>query len=159
MLIRLHQFDAAIDELRSRADAHPSLPSVHQLLSDAYRLKHMNTESAEEWEKALTIRGEQAGAEAARRMFAKGGMKALLAWRLKEAQEYASKNYVSPYDLAFFYARLKRKEQTLHCLEQHISSGRDRWYSCKMSRTLIFCGPSPPGYQAIVRKMGLPAAQ
>jgi TolB-like protein/DNA-binding winged helix-turn-helix (wHTH) protein/tetratricopeptide (TPR) repeat protein len=158
LLIRLHQFDAAVDELRSRAEAQPNRPMLRYTLWSAYRLKGMDKESAEQWEKLMTLNGDQAQAETARRVFAKRGMKALNEWRLQQAKTEVSKHYVSPYILSFSYARLRMKEETLHCLEQAFQERAPSMVFLQDEPDFDFLH-SEPRYQAVVSKMGLPSVQ
>ncbi len=155
LLIRLHRFDDAIQDARARLEAEPDEPSVLDALAQAYRLKGMDQQSAEEWAKCLAAMGMESDADASRRAFAGGGMNGLLEWQLAQDIKSASKSYSSPLDLAKDYARLKRKEDTLRCLEEA--------YQQRVASMIFLRGEpdfdfvhSEPRYQAIVKAMRLP---
>ena len=99
--------------------------------------------------------GMESDADASRRAFAGGGMVGLLEWQLAQDIKSASKSYSSPLDLAKDYARLKRKEDTLRCLEQA--------YQQRVASMILLRGEpdfdfvhSEPRYLAIVKAMRLP---
>jgi tetratricopeptide (TPR) repeat protein len=155
LLIWLHRYDDAIQDARARMEAEPADPSLLDALAQAYRLKGMDQQSAEEWAKCLAGEGQGSDADASRRAFASGGMNGLLEWQLAQDTKSSSKNYFSPYDLAKDYARL-RKEDTLRLLEQayqqHVA-----WMVFLQSEPDFDFVHSEPRYQAIVRGMKLPA--
>ena len=153
----LRQIDAAINELRARAEVQPQEDGVQLWLSRAYWLKGMNKEAVQHLEQAAVAGGDTRSAEAIRHAFEQGGDRAVLQWQLNEKLKASKKKYVSPYDLAFDYARLKRKEETLGALED---ACRER------SPDLVFLQKEPvfdflhsePRYRAIVKNVGLPPA-
>lgn len=155
LLIRLHRFDDAIQDARARLEAEPDEPSLLDALAQAYRLKGMDKQSAEEWAKCLTAEGPEHGADASRRAFAGGGMKGLLEWQLADDIKSSSESYESPYDLAKDYARLQRKEDTLRCLEQAYQQHVAWLISLRNEPDFDFVH-SEPRYQAIVKAMTLP---
>lgn len=158
LLIRLHQFDAAINEARLREQARPDQAWLHRVLAIAYSSKGMEKESAEEWERLLTIEGEQADADTVRRTFAQGGLKAVQQWWLERMHKWAKKHYYSPYFQALDYAPLKRKEDTLRCLDEAYQQ-RAPWMVFMQHEPDLDFLHSEPRYQAIVRKIGLPVSQ
>ncbi len=157
LLIRLHRFDDAVQDARARLEADPENAAVHEELADAYRLKGMDKQSAEEWEKGYIIQGEKAGAEAARRAGAGGSLQPLLEWQLSQAKQQFLAGHLSPYDLALSYARLKRKEDTLRCLQLAYQQ-RGAWLIFMRDEPDFDFVHSDPRYQAIVEAMKLPPA-
>ena len=157
LLIRLHRFDDAIQDAHARIEGGSEQADLHYALANAYWLKGMDKESAEESPKVFALNGQEADVNAARHAFAAGAMKGLLEWRLMQAKKWSGEHYLSPYWLAMHYARLKRKDDTLRCLEQAYHD-RAPW--------MIFLPDEPdfnfvhpePRYQAIVRGMKLPAS-
>lgn len=157
VLLLLRQYDPAVNELRSRAEAQPQDGGVRYTLSEAYWFKGMKKESAAELEKAFEIDGDKKSAAAVRRAFEAGGDKAVAEWWLADTRFKARNGYVSPFELARAYASLERKEDTLRFLQE---SYRDR------APDLIFLQNTAAfdflhfdeRYQAIVKKMELPPA-
>jgi len=152
----LRQYDAAINELSARA-AVQKVDGIEFILSDAYRFKGMNKEAARHLELGFLAEDDQHSAEAVRRAFDQGGYRAVAEWLLRRDQDKAREEYVSPFFLALDYARLERKDDTLHFLE---SAFQER------SPEMVFLEKRPHfdflhfdlRFQALVRKVGLPAA-
>ena len=152
----LRQYDAAINELSARA-AVQKVDGIEFIRSDAYRFKGMNKEAARHLELGFLAEDDQHSAEAVRRAFDQGGYYAVAEWLLRRDQDKAREEYVSPFFLALDYARLERKDDTLHFLE---SAFQER------SPEMVFLEKRPHfdflhfdlRFQALVRKVGLPAA-
>jgi len=152
----LRQYDAAINELSARA-AVQKVDGIEFILSDAYRFKGMNKEAARHLELGFLAEDDQHSAEAVRRAFDQGGYRAVAEWLLRRDQDKAREEYVSPFFLALDYARLERKDDTLHFLE---SAFQER------SPEMVFLEKRPHfdflhfdlRFKALVRKVGLPAA-
>jgi TolB-like protein/DNA-binding winged helix-turn-helix (wHTH) protein len=155
--IHLRQYDAAINELGARAEIQPQDPTVQFFLSEAYRFKGIKNEAALHAEQSFLAAGDNKSAAAVRHAFERGGIPAMDQWFLSQDLDQARKNYVSPFTLAYDYAHLERKEETLRDLED---SYRER------SPKLLFIQKEPvfdflhsePRYRDIVTKMGLPPA-
>jgi hypothetical protein len=118
----------------------------------------MHQESAQQLGKAFVAFGDSKSAESVRLAFKRGGIRAVYEWQLKQDLDKAEKKkYVSPFRLAWDYARLHRKDETLAALE---SAYRER------SPWLIFLQKGPTfdflhsdrRYRALVNKIGLPPA-
>ena len=152
----LRQYDAAISELSARAAVQEG-DGVEFMLSDAYRFKGMDKEAAQHLELGFLAENDQPSAEAARRAFDLGGYRAIAEWLLRRDQDQARSEYVSPYSFALDYARLERKDDTLHFLEGAFQ---------ERSTEMVFLEKRPHfdflhsdlRFQALVRKVGLPAA-
>jgi TolB-like protein/DNA-binding winged helix-turn-helix (wHTH) protein len=153
--IRLRQYDAAIHELRSRAEAQPGDAYTHFLLSQAYWLKGMWKDSEQELETGFRVAGDPKAAEAEHLAFARNGEKGVEELGVNEVKARARKQYVSPLDIAFQSAFLGDKEQTLKFLE---AAYKER------SPGLVFLQKDPvfdflhsnERYKTIVKNMGLP---
>jgi len=70
--LRARQYDAAIDELRVRAEIQRQDPYIHFLLFDAYWLKGMKREAAQHAEQIFLLGGNKQSAEAFRRAWERG---------------------------------------------------------------------------------------
>jgi tetratricopeptide (TPR) repeat protein len=156
-LIEAHQYDAALEDARIRVSVQPSNPSLHWILSVAYRAKGMEKEAVQEWAKAVELGGNADWAAGLRRAYAKRGYRGAGEWNLEGIRKRAKGEYVAPFDFAQAYAMLGERNETLRYLEM---SYKQRGASmaeltCKPDFEFLH---SDPGYRAIVAKMGLPAA-
>lgn len=115
-------------------------------------------EAAQELEASLQLAGKKERALAMHRAFERGGIKSAFEWELSEYRKKAAREYVSPLEFADVYARLKRKDEALHYLEDSYQE-RAPWLVHVQNSADFDLLHSEPRYQAIVRKMGLPAAQ
>ncbi len=154
-LIRARQFDAAISELRMRAEAQPQ-NDFHFIQADAYWQKGMWKEYAQEVEKGYLVQNDKESVAAIRQAFASGGGKAVAEWDLNKSKAQARKGYVSPWQLAYLSARLRRKDETLEFLENAYREHSARLIFLQVEPVFDFLH-SDERYRAIVKKMGLPA--
>jgi TolB-like protein/DNA-binding winged helix-turn-helix (wHTH) protein len=152
----LRQYDAAINELSARA-AVQKVEGIEFILSDAYRFKGMNKEAARHLELGFLAEDDQHSAEAVRRAFDQGGYRAVAEWLLRRDQDKARKEYVSPFFLALDYARLERKDDTLHFLEGAFQERSPEMVFLQKRPHFDFLH-SDLRFQALVRKVGLPPA-
>jgi TolB-like protein/DNA-binding winged helix-turn-helix (wHTH) protein len=155
--IHLRQYDAAINELGARAEIQPQDPSVQFFLSEAYRFKGMKNEAALHAEQSFLASGDKKSAAAVRRAFERGGVPAIDQWLLRQDLDQARKKYVSPFALAYDYARLERKEDALGALEDSYRERSPRLLFIQKEPVFDFLH-SEPRYRDIVKKMGLPPA-
>ena len=156
-LIRMRQFDAALNEARIRRDVQPNNADLHYLLSQVYFLKGMEKESEEELERYLQLAGKKDQLAEQVQVYRRGGFRAVLEWEVDVLKRKAAKQYVSPTDFADAYALLGRKEETIRYLEQSYQERAPRLVFLQSDPTLDFLH-SDPRYRAIVNKMGLPPA-
>ena len=152
----LRQYDSAINELSARA-AVQKVDGIEFILSDAYRFKGMNKEAARHLELGFLAEDDQHSAEAVRRAFDQGGYRAVAEWLLRRDQDKAREEYVSPFFLALDYARLERKDDTLHFLEGAFQERSPEMVFLEKRPHFDFLH-SDLRFQALVRKVGLPAA-
>jgi tetratricopeptide (TPR) repeat protein len=155
--IHLRQYDAAVNELRLRAEAKPQDALIRLMLSDAYSQKGMGKESARELEEVLLLDGDKESAATIRQAFASGGARAVAEWRLENTKAETRKGYVSPLRLAYRYARLGRKEEALRFLEDAYRE-RSPWLVFLQNEGDFDFLHSDERFRAIVRKMGLQPA-
>jgi TolB-like protein/DNA-binding winged helix-turn-helix (wHTH) protein/Tfp pilus assembly protein PilF len=155
--LQLRQFDAAIGELRMRADALPNEAMIRFNLSNAYWHKGMWKESERELEKAMQLLGDSAEAQAEHKAFQTGGEKSLEQLGVKTVLARAQKQYVSPFEIARQYACLGDRANTLKFLEQ---SYREHypWLILLQTEPDFDFLHNEPRYRAIVQKLGLPPA-
>ena len=156
-LIKAHQFDAAIAELRVRSEAQPNDGFVHSLLWEAYFYQGREKDAEQELAGALRRNGQQKFADEVDQAYRQGGFQAVLESRLNRHKQNAAKEFVSALQFAEDYGRLKRKEETIRSLER-------AYVERAPFMAHIQCNPdfdfvhSDPRYRAIVSKMRLPTA-
>ena len=153
-LIHARRFDAALNEARLRAEAQPDNSCTHGYLSDAYWYKGMEKEAAQELEISFQLGGEKESAIAVHQAYAQGGFQAVLEWQLSDVEKNARGKHAAPMLFAVAYAALKRKDETLHYLEQAYKE-REPWLANIQHLPYLDFLHSEPRYQAIVKKMGL----
>jgi hypothetical protein len=124
----------------------------------AYWHKGMEKEADQELETSLQLDGQKEDALAVHRAFERGGMKAVWELQLSDLRKRAAREYVLQLNFAGYYACLHRKDEALHYLEKADQEREPRMVLIQNNGSLDFLH-SEPRYQAIVRKMGLPAAQ
>ncbi|MGP0021261.1 MAG: winged helix-turn-helix domain-containing protein [Candidatus Sulfotelmatobacter sp.] len=153
--LQLRQFDAAISELRMRADAMPNEAWIHFNLSDAYWHEGMWKESERELEKAMELSGDSAEAETVHKAFQEGGEKSVEQLGVKEVQARAQKEYISPFAIARQYAYLGDQANTLKFLEQ---SYREHypWLILLQTEPDFDFVHNEPRYRALLKQIGLP---
>jgi TolB-like protein/DNA-binding winged helix-turn-helix (wHTH) protein len=148
------QIDNAITELRVRTQVQPNDFFSHYSLAEAYWLKGMWPDFAQQIEKEIALTESPEKAAQIHRAYERGGYKAVSQKRLEFLEARSREMYTSPLDFAFQYAFLNDKEQTLKSLED---SFRDR------SPGMVFLQNEPlfnfvhedPRYKALVKKMGI----
>ncbi|HEV2699478.1 MAG TPA: hypothetical protein VGU90_15905, partial [Terriglobales bacterium] len=153
----LRQYDAAINELQSRANTQQQNAYIHFLLSEVYWLKGRWNDSERELEAAYRLWGNPNLADAVRRAFMRGGGEAVRKLELANILRSSRTQYVPPFSIAVQYAYLRDKEHTLNFLE---AACRER------SPSVIFLQRDPlfdflrsdERYRALIRNIGLPLA-
>jgi TolB-like protein/DNA-binding winged helix-turn-helix (wHTH) protein len=154
-LLRVRQFDAAVNEARIRLEAQPNDVELHYLLSWAYLRKGMEKEGEQEMEVAMRLSGQQKEADADRRVYERGGGRAVQERLLNDAKQRATREYVPPLDMAYGTGALGRKEETLHYLELAYKERAPFIVFIQSHPSFDFLH-SEPRYRAIVNKVGLP---
>jgi TolB-like protein/DNA-binding winged helix-turn-helix (wHTH) protein len=157
-LIHARRFDAALAEARLRSELQPNDPTLHGYLSDAYWYNGMEKEAAKEVEISFQLEGNQESAIAVQHAYARGGMNAVLEWELNDRREKYREGHGSPLALAADAGVLKRRDETLHYLEQAYQEKDPQLVNIQYLPYLDFVH-NEPRYQAIVKKMGLPPAR
>jgi tetratricopeptide (TPR) repeat protein len=157
VLIRMRQFDAALNEARIRSDGQPNNAELHDVLSQAYFFRGMEKESEAESERALQLVGERDQLAERVQVYRRGGSRGVLEWSVDRLKRIAAKQYVSPLEFADAYARLGRKEETIRYLEKSYQEREPHVVFLQSDPSYDFLH-SDPRYRAIIEKMGLPPA-
>lgn len=147
------QPDAAIDDLKQRARFRRDFMTQFNMAT-AYRIKGDNSDAAEAMEAAYLNVNDAKSAAAIKLAFQKRGMNGVWLWSLRRQQELAKKQYVSPWVLAYQYAELRDKEQTLKELGDAYNE-RSPWLVFLQKESLFDFLHNEAGYQTLVKKIGL----
>ncbi|MGA9390048.1 MAG: winged helix-turn-helix domain-containing protein [Candidatus Sulfotelmatobacter sp.] len=152
--LNLGQIDNAIAELRVRTQVQPNDFFSHYALAEAYWLKRMWPDFAQQIEKEIALTESPEKAAEIRQAYERGGYKAVSQKRLEFLKARSRKMYTSPLDFAYQYAFLNDKEQTLKSLED---SFRDRspGMAFLQNEPLFNFVHDDPRYKALVKKMGI----
>jgi TolB-like protein/DNA-binding winged helix-turn-helix (wHTH) protein len=157
LLTRIRNYDAAIREAQARLVAQPNDLGLHFELALAYQCKGLEQEAARETEKVTLLDEGEANAAAVRRAFERGGYLAILELQLNDLKREAAHQYVAPLNFAFAYARLRRKDETLHFAEEAYREHAPALVWIQNWPEWDFLH-SDERYRSIVRRMGLPPA-
>ena len=152
-LLRAGQYDAAISELRARAEVLPDNEGIHEVLATVYWQKGLLAESIHE-EALKYVPQSRAAMEAALR---DGGVRGALEWELDHWKKVNARKYNFPMQFAQMSARLGKKEEALRCLERAYAEHVPTMVFLQSEHDFDFVH-SDPRYQAIVKKMGFPPA-
>ena len=153
-LIRLRQFDAALNQARILSQAQPNNATLHYVLADAYFSKGMEKESEQESERYLQLTGEKDQLARQIQVYRRGGFHAVLEWKVDVLKRKAAKEYVPATEFVDAYATLGRKEETILYLEKSYRERAPRLVFLQSNPAFDFLH-SDPRYRAIVNKMGL----
>ncbi len=151
------QYDAALAELRLRMEASPNDPVMLWMMQDIWQRKGNYKEAVDASEKWHIITGDPQSAKALRRAYDQGGAQGFVRWLLSRRLEQAKASYVSPVELASYYAQLGDKDQALAHLEEGYR---------QHSTDVIYTQEDPaydslhndPRYRELIQKIGLPPA-
>jgi TolB-like protein/DNA-binding winged helix-turn-helix (wHTH) protein len=154
---KTRQYDAALNELRTKHAARPTDDHVVMLLSKVYWLKGMYKESQQALEEGLQLKHNQEALAASHKAWVHGGEKAVEQEGLESIQASARKSYVSEFDLATTTAYTSDKNPTLKHLEAAYRDHDPGMIEIEYEPLFDFLH-SDPRYQALVKKVGLPSA-
>ena len=104
-LLRARRYDAAIAELRARAEVQPDDADIHGFLSHLYLDKGMEAESVHELAKCYVPKSASE-LEAAYRQ---GGARGVVEWQIADWKKVHPGEYVSPLDLALKHGQLRTR--------------------------------------------------
>ena len=149
------QCDAAIAELNQRAASHQQNAWLQTELAEAYWCKGMKKEWAMHLKQGFIIMSDNASANAIEQAWNSGGANAVATLALNHDLKKARKTYVSPITLAFDYALLERKEETLRALEDAYRE-RSSWLTFLQKEPAFDFLHADPRYRALVQRIGLP---
>jgi TolB-like protein/tetratricopeptide (TPR) repeat protein len=147
------QFDMAIKDLQASTQFRRDF-WIEFNLSEAYEFKGMDREAAEHMAQAFANLNDEKSVAAIRLAFKEKGLRGASEWMLNAESK---KKYVLPWNLAWNYAHLKRKEETLAALDDAYEQ-RSPWIIFVQQEPVFDFLHSDERYRALVKKIGLPPA-
>ena len=112
------QFDATLKEIRLRLEANPNNLDLLGLEMDTFRRMGNYKEAVDVWARWHILTGDPQSAVNLRRAWDRGGARGFVRWQLGRRLLQSKSHYVSPVELASYYAQLGDKERTLALLEE-----------------------------------------
>jgi TolB-like protein/DNA-binding winged helix-turn-helix (wHTH) protein len=151
------QYDAALSDLQLRMEASPNNPDLLGVAMDIWRRKGNYKEAVDAWEKWHIATGDPQSAVNLRRAYDQGGARGFVRWQLGRRLTQSKSRYVSPVELACYYAQLGDKERTLALLEEgYLQHSTDvLWVQDDPAYDFLH---DDPHYRALVQKIGRPPA-
>lgn len=114
ILYLARRYPEAIEQLRRTIDLDPNYGVARGTLAKVYEAQGLYDKALEE-----RLHGAQPDSAAQmRKLFAASGIRGVWQYRLDQLLERAKTEYVSPADIALFYARLNEKDQSFAWLEK-----------------------------------------
>jgi tetratricopeptide (TPR) repeat protein len=147
------QFDMVIKDLQASTQFRRDF-WIEFNLSEAYEFKGMDREAAEHMAQAFANLNDEKSVAAIRLAFKEKGLRGASEWMLNAESK---KKYVLPWNLAWNYAHLKRKEETLAALDDAYEQ-RSPWIIFVQQEPVFDFLHSDERYRALVKKIGLPPA-
>ena len=151
----VRQYDAAIQEAQQRLEALPNDDSIYWELGQVYDRKGDKDKAVQAWEKMELAEGHTANAANIRNVYQRGGWTALIKSFLADDEKASASSYVSPFDLARYYAELDEREKTLQLLEEAFSQRSPQLLWIQTDPAFDFLHQDTR-YQALVQQLGIP---
>jgi TolB-like protein/DNA-binding winged helix-turn-helix (wHTH) protein len=151
------QFDAALAEIRLRLEANPNNLDLLGTEMDTLRRMGNYKEAVDVWARWHILMGDPQSAASLRRAWDRNGARGFVRWQLGRRLLQSKSIYVSPVELASYYAQLGDKERALALLEegyrQH--STDTLWIQEDPAYDFLHADPR---FRSIVLKTGVPPA-
>ena len=151
------QYDAALAELKLRMESSPNNLEALWMTWDTWQRKRNYKEAVDASEKWHIIAGDPQSAKALRRAYNQGGAHGFVRWQLGRRLEQAKASYVSPVELASYYAQLGSKDQALAHLEEGFQQHWTDVMYIQEDPSYDFLH-NDPRYRDLIHKIGLPPA-
>ena len=151
------QYDAALAELKLRMESSPNNLEALWMTWDTWQRKRNYKEAVDASEKWHIIAGDPQSAKALRRAYNQGGAQGFVRWQLSRRLEQAKASYVSPVELASYYAQLGSKDQALAHLEEGFQQHWTDVMYIQEDPSYDFLH-NDPRYRDLIHKIGLPPA-
>jgi TolB-like protein/DNA-binding winged helix-turn-helix (wHTH) protein len=155
LYVPARQFDAALAEIRLRMEADPNNPDLLGMEMDTSRRMGNYKAAVDAWARWHILTGDPQSAANLRHAYDRGGARGFVRWQLDRRLIQSKSRYVSPVELASYYARLGDKERTLALLEEGYRQRATDALWIQRDPAYDFLH-SDPRYRTIVQKTGVP---
>jgi len=157
VLDSVDKYKEAETEIRQRLEALPTHRILHYELAQCLLTQGREKESMEELAEGIRFEGSEKLAADVRAAFTRAGNRGVQEWRLASLKQMASKDYVSPLDFAFAYARLGQDDEAFRWLDKayddHVPGLVWLQQNSDLNRLR-----GDPRYRVLIRRIGLPEA-
>ena len=135
----------------------PNYPPAHDFLAGAYEQKGMHQEAIAEFQKAISLSGEDSltNRAALGHAYAVAGKEQEALKMIGELKGLSKEIYIAPYDVAMIYVGLDQKDQAFDWL-QKASEERSGWLRYLKVDPRLDPLRSDPRFPNLVRRVGLP---
>jgi TolB-like protein/DNA-binding winged helix-turn-helix (wHTH) protein len=148
------RYDATLAEIRLRQEVNPNNLDLLGLEMDTWRRIGNYDKAVDIWAKWHILTGDTQSAVDLRHAYKQGGARGFVRWQLGRRLMQAKSHYVSPVELASYYAQLGDKERTLALLgegeRQHATD--ILWIQGDPAYDFVH---SDPRFRSIVQKTGV----
>jgi TolB-like protein/DNA-binding winged helix-turn-helix (wHTH) protein/Tfp pilus assembly protein PilF len=150
------QYDLAIEQERKALQIDPNYHDSLGFLGDAYRHKGMAQEALAQYEKMMALEGTSPDwLRSLRKAYQGQGWRGYFRKLLDRDLERSKREFVSPYEIADYYALFGDKTQAFRFLDKAYAE-RDRWLTVVKTEHDFDVLHSDPRYADLLRRMGLP---
>jgi serine/threonine protein kinase/Tfp pilus assembly protein PilF len=152
------QFDLALGQLKITSEIDPGFADTHNQYVSVYEATGKYDLWLEEWKKYAALnqdKDEATIADEVARVYARSGYRAAVTRRIELEKQLATRRYVDPTSIAYFYASIGDREQTFQWLEKAYA---ERARGLQVVEIALPLDPfrSDPRYVELLKKMGLP---
>jgi tetratricopeptide (TPR) repeat protein len=155
-LMYARRYDEVIRLMRKTLEASPMEPIALSTIRSAYHQKKMYDEALEAWRLSFEAKGDHEAIQALNRGRAEGGYSGALRNVAEMLIERSKTSYVTPWQVATLYTRAGMKEEALDWFDKAYEAHDPNMPY--LSIDPIFDDLRPlPRFQAILKRMGLPA--
>jgi Tfp pilus assembly protein PilF len=150
------QYNLAIEQEHKALQIDPNYHDSLGVLGDAYRHKEMGREALAQYEKMMALEGTSPEwVKSLRKAYQAQGWRGYFRKLLDRDLERSKREFVSPYEIADYYALLGDKRQAFRYLDKAYAA-RDRWLPLVKTEHDFDVLHSDPRYADLLRRMGLP---
>jgi DNA-binding winged helix-turn-helix (wHTH) protein/TolB-like protein/Flp pilus assembly protein TadD len=149
------RYDEAIKQLQKTLDLDPKWPGAHVNLGWVYEEKGMYEEAIAEYSQVRSLTEDSPEVFSYfGRAYAGAGKREEAQKMIAELKKQSERRYISAYLIAWVYARLGEKEQTIAYLEKAYEDG-DLWLTWIKVDPVLDGVRSDPRFTKLVRRIGL----
>lgn len=156
MFVFTHQWDKAIEQLRSSIDLDPNYWFDHYFLGRAYEQKGRFPEAIAALKQAISLGGTTEVWSSLGHTYAVSGQREEAQKVISRLQEPSVHEYVAPYNIAVIYAGLGEKDEAFAWLDRAYQE-RSYLFTYLTVDERLDKLHSDPRFDELVRRVGLPA--